>query len=274
MIFSDEAGVFKDLRKMGYNHRRVNHSQGVYVDGDVHTNTIEGFWSLTKNGIRGVYHNVSAKYLQMYLDEYSFRFNRRKSLGKRNMFDAFVRRIKKRARSPNLLTQADYDTIVHAMVFVVLTAPPHDGKLGPAIQVNFPGKNLALAPGQWLVAGSGTAKDISDKLGITSDLPNAVPIVPTAQVFSVSGYFGRAPNNLPGSGSPLTGSRDHRPIKTCRQKAERQRSFRSHRHGVPSTGDYSGLILTTVIQLNHICRSAQNSVNTLRSEVDAQGTKL
>ena len=84
---------------MGYNHRRVNHSQGVYVDGDVHTNTIEGFWSLTKNGIRGVYHNVSAKYLQMYLDEYSFRFNRRKSLGRRNMFDAFVNRIEKNRRS-------------------------------------------------------------------------------------------------------------------------------------------------------------------------------
>ena len=95
MIFSDEAPVFKRLRQMGYQHHRVNHSQGVYVDGDVHTNTIEGFWSLTKNGIRGVYHNVSAKYLQMYLDEYSFRFNRRKSLGRRNMFDAFVGRIKK-----------------------------------------------------------------------------------------------------------------------------------------------------------------------------------
>jgi transposase len=96
MIFSDEAPVFKSLRSMGYQHHRVNHSQGVYVDGDVHTNTIEGFWSLTKNGIRGVYHNVSAKYLQMYLDEYAFRFNRRKSLGRRNMFDAFVNRVQKK----------------------------------------------------------------------------------------------------------------------------------------------------------------------------------
>jgi hypothetical protein len=73
----------------------VYHSADIYVDGDAHTNTIEGFWSLTKNGIRGVYHNVSAKYLQNYLNEYAFRFNRRKSLGRRNMFDAFVRRIKK-----------------------------------------------------------------------------------------------------------------------------------------------------------------------------------
>ena len=45
--------------------------------GDVHTNTIEGFWSLVKRGIGGVYHSVSRKYLQSYLDEYTFRYNRR-----------------------------------------------------------------------------------------------------------------------------------------------------------------------------------------------------
>jgi transposase len=46
------------------------------VAGNVHTNTIEGFWSLVKRGIGGVYHSVSQKYLQTYLDEYSFRYNR------------------------------------------------------------------------------------------------------------------------------------------------------------------------------------------------------
>ena len=45
--------------------------------GNIHTNTIEGFWSLSKNGIRGTYHAVSDKYLQHYLDEYSFRYNHR-----------------------------------------------------------------------------------------------------------------------------------------------------------------------------------------------------
>jgi transposase-like protein len=95
MVFTDEAPMYHALRSMGFEHRRVNHSQGVYVDGNVHTNTIEGFWSLTKNGIRGVYHSVSKKYFQTYLNEYAFRFNRRKSLGRRNMFDAFVNRIAK-----------------------------------------------------------------------------------------------------------------------------------------------------------------------------------
>ena len=61
----------------GYEHRRINHSAGVYVMGDVHTNTIEGFWSLVKRGIGGVYHNVGKQYLQTYLNEYSFRYNRR-----------------------------------------------------------------------------------------------------------------------------------------------------------------------------------------------------
>lgn len=45
------------------------------MDGDVHTQTIEGFWSLVKRGINGVYHSVSAKWLQSYLDEYAWRYN-------------------------------------------------------------------------------------------------------------------------------------------------------------------------------------------------------
>lgn len=67
----------KDGKPAGYQHRRINHSSGVYVIGDIHTNTVEGFWSLIKRGIGGTYHAVSQKYLQSYLDEYSFRYNRR-----------------------------------------------------------------------------------------------------------------------------------------------------------------------------------------------------
>lgn len=79
VVFTDEFASYNALPDMGYQHRRINHSQKVYVSGDVHTNTIEGFWSLVKRGIGGVYHSVSAKYLQSYLDEYSFRYNRRDS---------------------------------------------------------------------------------------------------------------------------------------------------------------------------------------------------
>jgi len=64
IIYTDEALHYKPLRGMGFPHRRVNHSQQVYVQGDAHTNTIDGFWSLVKRGISGVYHSVSAKHLQ------------------------------------------------------------------------------------------------------------------------------------------------------------------------------------------------------------------
>ncbi len=76
-VYTDELSVYNGLDCEGYRHRRINHSEGVYVSGNVHTNTIEGFWSLTKRGIAGVYHSVSAKHLQGYLNEYAWRYNER-----------------------------------------------------------------------------------------------------------------------------------------------------------------------------------------------------
>ncbi|HEX8816378.1 MAG TPA: IS1595 family transposase [Terriglobales bacterium] len=60
-------------------HRKIKHSSGVYVDGDVHTNTVESAFSLLKRGIMGTWHKISAKHLPAYLDEMTFRFNRRKN---------------------------------------------------------------------------------------------------------------------------------------------------------------------------------------------------
>jgi transposase len=77
MIYTDEGLSYRPLTKRGYQHKRVHHKQQVYVVGDVHTNTIEGFWALLKRGLSGVYHSVSAKHLQSYLDEYTFRYNHR-----------------------------------------------------------------------------------------------------------------------------------------------------------------------------------------------------
>ena len=77
-VYTDELSSYSTIsEKRRYNHRRINHSAGVYVIGDTHTNTIEGFWSLIKRGIGGTHHAVSQKFLQSYLDEYSFRYNRR-----------------------------------------------------------------------------------------------------------------------------------------------------------------------------------------------------
>jgi transposase-like protein len=97
VVFTDEHPAYWRLRT-DYTHRRVNHQANVYVSGEVHTNTIEGFWSLVKRGISGTYHNVSTKYLQTYLYEYVFRYNNREATG-RGMMDAFLNRIEKASDS-------------------------------------------------------------------------------------------------------------------------------------------------------------------------------
>ncbi len=77
LIYTDELHSYKVLSAHGYEHRRIHHREKIYVSGDVHTNTIEGFWSLVKRGIDGVYHAVSAKHLQGYLNEYAWRYSHR-----------------------------------------------------------------------------------------------------------------------------------------------------------------------------------------------------
>ncbi|HKD66519.1 MAG TPA: transposase [Candidatus Binataceae bacterium] len=64
--------------RRGLPHEAINQSQEEWVRGEVHTNSIESFWSLLKRGVLGSFHNVSKGYLPLYLAEFSFRFNHRK----------------------------------------------------------------------------------------------------------------------------------------------------------------------------------------------------
>jgi len=73
ILIADEYRVYN-----GIADERVNHSQGKYVIDTSHTNTIENFWSLLKRGILGIYHSVSIKHLQRYIDEFVYRYNDRK----------------------------------------------------------------------------------------------------------------------------------------------------------------------------------------------------
>jgi transposase-like protein len=78
LVATDEHSGYQYLdRWQGLPHQTIRHGQGEYVHGVVHTNNIESFWSLLKRGIIGTYHNVSKKYLPLYLAEFSFRFNNR-----------------------------------------------------------------------------------------------------------------------------------------------------------------------------------------------------
>jgi transposase-like protein len=79
LVATDEHSGYSYLSAQGFKHGVVRHSTHEYVRGEVHTNNIENFWSLLKRGIMGTYHNVSKKYLPLYLNEFQWRFNNRKN---------------------------------------------------------------------------------------------------------------------------------------------------------------------------------------------------
>lgn len=77
-IFTDEAGQYTYLYKHFDDHHVVTHSIGEYVRGSIHTNTIEGYFSIFKRGMNGVYQHCKPKHLKRYLAEFDFRYNERK----------------------------------------------------------------------------------------------------------------------------------------------------------------------------------------------------
>jgi hypothetical protein len=77
LLATDESKVYRGLTE--YPHETVHHAAHQYVIGAVHTNTIEGFWSIFKRGIVGSFHKVSAKYMPLYVAEFQFRYNNREN---------------------------------------------------------------------------------------------------------------------------------------------------------------------------------------------------
>ncbi len=79
-IMTDESGLYKFVSRY-YQHDTVNHNRGEYVRGEVYTNTVEGYFSVFKRGMRGVYQHCDKKHLQRYLNEFDFRYSNRVKLG-------------------------------------------------------------------------------------------------------------------------------------------------------------------------------------------------
>ena len=75
LLATDESRVYDGLTE--YNRQSVDHHKKQYVIGAVHTNTIEGFWSIFKRGVVGTFHKMSAKYMPLYVAEFQFRYNNR-----------------------------------------------------------------------------------------------------------------------------------------------------------------------------------------------------
>ena len=78
---TDQSPVYTTVGENFASHLTVNHSLKEYVRGDAHTNTAEGYFSIFKRGIYGVYHHVSQQHLKRYLCEFDFRYNERIALG-------------------------------------------------------------------------------------------------------------------------------------------------------------------------------------------------
>jgi hypothetical protein len=78
-IYTDEHTGYQGIGDENTRHETVNHGAEEWVRADVHTNTVEGVWSLFKRSIVGSYHQLSAKHMNAYLDEMAFRFNNREN---------------------------------------------------------------------------------------------------------------------------------------------------------------------------------------------------
>ncbi len=87
-VVTDEYGGYANVARAGFTHEKVHHGKEEYVRGNVHTNTIEGYWSQMNRSIDGTHHHVSRRHLQKYSDEFAFRYNRRRS--PRHMFHCLV----------------------------------------------------------------------------------------------------------------------------------------------------------------------------------------
>ena len=87
-VYTDEYRPYRQLSN-DFNHSFVKHSASEYVSGTVHTNSIENFWSHLKRGIYGIYHHVSDKHLEKYVNEFTFRYNNR-GLSEGSKFDIAI----------------------------------------------------------------------------------------------------------------------------------------------------------------------------------------
>ena len=97
-VITDELNAYNGLATLGYTNAFVNHSAEEYADGDIFTNSIEGFWSHFRRMITGCYHDVSDEHLQKYIDEVVYSWNTRKmSESERfaHMFDKSIGLVKK-----------------------------------------------------------------------------------------------------------------------------------------------------------------------------------
>ncbi|MHB8276622.1 MAG: transposase [Candidatus Humimicrobiaceae bacterium] len=87
IVITDEFRSYYKLRNTDYIHLKIDHTK-MFVGGDIHTNTVESFWAIVKRAVYEIYHHISVKYLQEYINEMSFRYDHRDI---NNSFDVILK---------------------------------------------------------------------------------------------------------------------------------------------------------------------------------------
>ncbi|HUD06631.1 MAG TPA: IS1595 family transposase [Candidatus Saccharimonadales bacterium] len=91
-LHTDDSRIYSRVKR-DFTHEFVNHSKYEYVKAGVHTNTIEGFWGQLKRSLDGTYHSVSPKYLQLYVNEFVYRYNHRHVAAFPALMEVVARRV-------------------------------------------------------------------------------------------------------------------------------------------------------------------------------------
>ncbi len=104
-IYTDEWVSYKFL-KNDYEHGFVNHAANEYINGEIHTQNIDNFWSLLKRGIFGIYHHVSPEHLHRYVNEFTYRYNNRK-MTDGSRFDVYLANAVKKITYSELISEEE-----------------------------------------------------------------------------------------------------------------------------------------------------------------------
>jgi len=105
-LVTDSSPIYHKIGKK-YDHTTINHSEGQYAVDGFHINGMENYWSLLNRGIYGIYHQVTTKHLQAYLDEFSFRFNSRK-IKDAERFKMYLQKIETRLTYKELIARPNF----------------------------------------------------------------------------------------------------------------------------------------------------------------------
>src|SRR5258708_7097011 len=89
-MMTDQAQVYKEVGRNFASHESVNHAKDEYVRDHIRTNTVEGYYSIFKRGMKGVYQHCSEKHLNRYLAEFDFRYSNRAALGVNDLMRAEI----------------------------------------------------------------------------------------------------------------------------------------------------------------------------------------